>query len=71
MSNELKDYLSDRIYELVLNSGTADTIEEIGPLSYNSHNYVHGWKNGQRVNLVVWFDDDTSEWRIEHREMDN
>lgn len=71
MSNELKDYLSDRIYELALNSGTADTIEEIGPLSYNSHNYVHGWKNGQRVNLVVWFDDDIEEWQIEHREMDN
>lgn len=69
MSNELKDYLSDMIYELVLDSGAADTIEEIGPLSYNSHSYVHGWKNGQRVNLVIWCDDDTGEWRIEHREL--
>lgn len=71
MSNELKDYLFDRIYELVLDSGAADTIEEVGSLSYNSHNYVHGWKGGQRVNLVVWFDDDVGEWRIEHRETDN
>ena len=70
MNNEIKDYLYDKICEVVLDSGAVDTIEEIGPLSYNSHNYVHGWKNGQCVNLVVWCDDDTGEWRIEHRELD-
>lgn len=68
MSNEMKDYLYDKIGEIVLDSGTMDKIEEIYPASYFSHNYVHGWKNGQRVMLEVWFDDDTGDWEIEHRE---
>ena len=70
MSNEMKDYLYDKIGEIVLDSSTMDKIEEIYPASYFSHNYVHGWKNGQRVVLEVWFDDDTGDWKIEHRETD-
>lgn len=66
----MKDYLYDRIYEIVLDSGTMDKIKEISPASYFSHNYVYGWKNGQRVVLEVWFDDDIGDWEIEHRETD-
>ena len=68
MSNEMKDYLYDTIYDVVLDSGTIDQIDEICSASYSIRNYVHGRKNGQKVVLIVWFDDNTGEWRIEHRE---
>lgn len=67
MSNEFKDWLEDRIGDVVLNSGAMDRIEDIPNPSY-SKTYVHGWKNGQKVLLQVWFDDDIGEWQIEHRE---
>jgi len=70
MSNEMHDYLYDKICEVILEYGTMDTIEEVCSASYFARNYVYGWKNGQRVVLMVWFDDDTGEWRIEHRETD-
>ena len=69
MSNELKDYLYDTICDVVLDSGAIDQIDEICSASYSIRNYVHGRKNGQKVVLIVWFDDDTDEWRIE-REID-
>jgi hypothetical protein len=68
MSNEMHDYLYDKICEVVLEYGTMDTIEEVCSTSYSARNYVYGWKNGQRVVLMVWFDDELGEWRIEHRE---
>lgn len=70
MSNELKDYLYDTICDVVLDSGAIDQIDEICSASYSIRNYVHGRKNGQKVVLIVWFDDDTDEWRIEPREID-
>ena len=69
MSNEFKDYLWNTISDVVLNSGIMDKIEEIPNPSY-SKTYVYGWKNGQRVLLQVWFDDELEEWRMEHRETD-
>lgn len=68
MSNEVKDYLYDKICEVVLDSGTMDEVERVRSISYSIRNYVYGRKNGQKVVLMVWFDDDTGEWRIEHRE---
>lgn len=68
MSNEMKDYLYDKICEVVLDSGAMDEIEQIHGISYSIRNYVYGRKNGQEVVLMVWFDNDTGEWRIEHRE---
>ena len=70
MSNECHDYLYDKICEIVLDSGAMDQIEKVCPISYSIRNYVHGWKNGQRVYLIVWFDDQYGEWKIEHRELD-
>ena len=69
MSDEFKDWLGNRIDEVILTSGVMDKIEEIPNPSYNK-TYVHGWKNGQKVLLEVWFDDELEEWRIEHRETD-
>lgn len=71
MSNEVKDYLYDKICEVVLDSGAMDEVKRVRSISYSIRNYVYGRKNGQKVVLVVWCDDDTGEWRIEHREMDN
>ncbi len=67
MSNAFRDYIYDKIYEVVLKSGAIDKIEEILNPSYEK-TYVHGWKNGQKVLLEIWFDDELLEWRIEHRE---
>ena len=67
MSNEFKDYLLDIISDVVLDSGMMDKIEEIPNPSYNK-TYVRGQKNGQKVLLEVWFDDELEEWKIEHRE---
>lgn len=68
MSNEFKDYLYDTICDIVLDSGAMDQIDEVCSASYSIRNYVHGSKNGQKVVLIVWFDNDLGEWRIEHRE---
>lgn len=68
MSNEMKDYLYDTICDIVLDSGAMDQIDEVCSASYSIRNYVHGSKNGQKVVLIVWFDNDLGEWRIEHRE---
>lgn len=70
MSNEMKDYLYDKVCEVVLDSGAIDEIEEVCSASYSIRNYVHGRKNGQKVTLIVWFDDNIGEWKIEHRETD-
>lgn len=68
MSNEVKDYLYDKICEVVLDSGAMDEVKRVRSISYSIRNYVYGRKNGQKVVLMVWFDNDTGEWRIEHRE---
>ena len=70
MSNEMKDYLYDKICDVVLDSGAMDEIEQVCNISYSIRNYVYGRKNGQEVALIVWFDDDLGEWRIEHKEID-
>ena len=67
MSNEFKDWLEDKIYEIVLESGIMDKIEKISNVSLTKA-YVHGWKKGQKVSIEVWFDDDVEEWEMEHRE---
>lgn len=64
MSNEMKDYLYDKISEVVLDSGRIDKIEEICSAAYSARNYVHGWKDGHKVILIVWFDDDEG-WKLE------
>lgn len=69
MSNEFKDWLEDKIYEIVLESGIMDKIEKISHISLTKAD-VRGWKKGQKVSIEVWFDDDVEEWEMEHREID-
>ena len=69
MSSEFKEWLEDRITEVVLDSGAMDRIEEISNPSFNKTS-VHGWKDEQKVLLEVWFDDELEEWKIKRREID-
>lgn len=69
MSNEFKDWLEDKIYEIVLESGIMDKIEKISHISLTKA-YVYGWKNGQKNSIEVQLDDDVGEWEMEHRETD-
>lgn len=67
MSNEFNEWLEDRIVEVIFDSGAIDRIEEISNPSFNKTS-VYGWKNGQKVFLKVWFDDELEGWKIERME---
>ena len=67
MSNEYKEYLLDKVQELVLDYGAMDTIDEIKPTYCLERKYVYGQKNGQKVVVLVYLDDNTGDWVIEHR----
>ena len=64
MSNEYKDWLQDKIAEIILDRGLADKITHI------TTRIVDGIKNEQPVRYEVWFDMEQYEWMIEHRELD-
>ena len=63
MSNEYKDWLYDRITDVVLDRGLADRVTGADPP------FVEGLKNGDPVRFEVWFDSDLCEWRCERREL--
>ena len=67
MSNEYKDWWAERVAEVLLDAGVIDKVEEVLE-PYTPMTHVHGWKDGQKVAFVVWFDDELVEWRFEHRE---
>ena len=64
MSNEYKDWLQDKIVEIVLYRGLADKI------THATTRIVDGIKNEQPVRYEVWFDTEQYEWMVEHRELD-
>lgn len=66
MSNEHKDWLWNKIQEIVLDRGLVDRT-----LNTSDTRFVDGIRNGQRVRYEVWFDDELCEWRVEHRETNN
>ena len=62
MSNEYKDWLRDKIQDIVIERGLAD-------VTFNcDEHFVEGFKNGEPVRFEVWFDKELCEWRIERRE---
>ena len=62
MSNEYKDWLRDKIQDIVIERGLAD-------VTFNcDERFVEGFKNGEPVRFEVWFDKELCEWRIERRE---
>ena len=70
MSNEYKDWIEDRVCEVLLDAYQIDRVEEIIPSPIKDIYYVHGWKNGEKVAFAVWFDDMLCEWKYERREYD-
>ena len=53
MSNEYKEWINDKVAEILFDANAIDKIEEICMSPYIARRYVHGWKNGQRV--ALWF----------------
>ena len=56
MSNEHKDWLQDKIIEVVLESGVMDKIEKLD-IRPDWISFVNGKKNGEEVFIAVYFDD--------------
>lgn len=63
MSNEYKDWLLDKVQDVVLERGLADET-----LNTSTTKFVNGLKDGQPVRFEVWFDEELCEWRVERRE---
>lgn len=69
MSNEYKDWLQDKMIEVLIDACVIDRAESITP-HWRSHSYdVIGYKNEEKVKFEVWFSDWTGEWEYERREL--
>lgn len=68
MSNEYKDWLYDRVQDVVLDAGVIDKVTEVNSSPIYGHKMVYGLKNGEKVAFVVWLDDFENEWKFERRE---
>ena len=70
MSNEYKDWLYDKVADVLFDAGVVDRIEEIVP-HWKNHSYsVIGYRHNEKVKFEVWFSDWTGEWKFERRELD-
>ena len=65
MSNEINDWLWDKLAEILIEANVIDkaiqTIVWLGDFA----GVVHGIKNGIHVTYRVWFDDDEEKWLYE------
>ena len=71
MSNEYKDWLWDRVQEIVLERGLVNKItyvEPEDPIEGTPH-HIWGIKNGENVRYYVHYSPDEG-WLCEHRELD-
>ena len=62
MSNEYKDWLQDKIQDIILERKLADET-----LNTSTTRFVNGIKNGKPVRFEVWFDDSLCAWCVEER----
>lgn len=69
MSNEYKDWLHDRVQDVLLDAGVIDRIIEVSSSPIYGHKMVYGLKNGEKVAFVVWLDKNENEWKFERREL--
>lgn len=69
MSNEFKEWINDKVCEILFDANAIDKIEEIYTTPYSTRRYVHGLKNGQKVVFMVWLDVE-GDWNFEHREIE-
>ena len=68
MSNEYKDWLWDKLPEVLFDAGVIDKAIQIIPDFSYECGVVHGIKDGYHVKYTVWFDDDDGYWRYERSE---
>ena len=71
MSNEYKDWLWDRVQEVVLERGLVDKITHVEPEdpAEGAPHHIWGLKNGEKVKYYIHYDPDMG-WLCEHRELD-
>ena len=69
MSNEYKEWLNDKVIEILFDANVIDKIDKILPTPIYAIKYVHGWKNNEQVAFAVWYDEIGEEWRFERREL--
>lgn len=69
MSNKYKDWLYDRVQDVLLDAGVIDIVALVSNSPIIGRKYVAGYKNGQKVAFAVWFDDNECEWKFERREL--
>ena len=69
MSNEYKDWLHDRVAEVLLDDCIMDKVTEVCESPIYGRRLVYGYKNGERVAFAVWFNDNENEWQYERREL--
>lgn len=65
MSNEYRDWLWDKVQDIVLERGLADKV-----FNTSTTRFVNGLKDGAPVRFEVWFDHELGEWQVEYRETD-
>lgn len=68
MSNEYKDWLWDRVQDLVLDANAADRITDV--IKHNDTFILYGCKNDEPVKFIVYFDEALQMWNFEQRELD-
>lgn len=64
MSNEYKDWLWDKVQDVLFEAGVVDKT-----FNTSTTRFVDGLKNGERVRFEVWYDDQDCEWKFERREL--
>lgn len=71
MSNEHKDWLWDKVQEVVLERGLVDKITHVEPqdATEGAPHHIWGIKNGENVKYYVHYDADMG-WLCEHRELE-
>ena len=69
MSNEYKDWLYDRVQEVLIDAGVIDIVALVTESPIIGRRYVAGYKNNQKVAFAVWFDKRENEWKYERREL--
>ena len=68
MSNEYKDWLRDRVCDVLLDAGLIDTIREVCDSPIGEHKCVYGWKDCKQGAFAIWFNHIEKEWQYERRE---
>ena len=69
MSNEYKDWLLDRVQEVLLDANVIDEVNEVCESPIYGRRIVYGYKNGEKVAFAVWFNNNENEWQYERREL--